>query len=146
MRTRLAAGSVAAAALLTLFGSNVAGADEAPHAQTKSDPTPVRDAQGRVTDTTGRMNDPVARTNGHMGRINHRTGRINAHTGRINDHVGRTHAKTGRTNDRSDRPEWMNDSPVRMAACALGTVVGSLTDGNDCVRDRMGYDFGNHVR
>lgn len=48
MRTRLAAGSVAAAALLTLFGGNVAGADDTTnHARAKADPVPAYSQQAQ---------------------------------------------------------------------------------------------------
>ncbi|GAU66555.1 hypothetical protein SSP35_03_02030 [Streptomyces sp. NBRC 110611] len=89
MRTRLAAGTVATAALLTLFGGGIAGADAPKHHPRPSDPSPSR---------------------GH-----------------------------------SERPEWMNDSPVRLLACSLGTAIGALTEGADCVADRLGYSYrGEH--
>ncbi|MFI0712792.1 hypothetical protein ACH4SK_19525 [Streptomyces inhibens] len=79
MRTRLAAGAVVAAALLTLFGNNVAGAD---------------------------------------GR---------------GDHVRRHHGTVR-----------LNDEPIRMTACALGTALGALTGrDNNCVADRLGYRRGD---
>ncbi|MFF4603714.1 hypothetical protein ACFY12_13385 [Streptomyces sp. NPDC001339] len=89
MRTRLAAGTVATAALLTLLGGGIAGADAPKHHPRPSDPSPSR-----------------------------------------------TH---------SERPEWMNDSPVRLLACSLGTAIGALTEGADCVADRLGYSYrGEH--
>ncbi|WP_051823119.1 hypothetical protein [Streptomyces sp. NRRL S-1448] len=114
-RTRLAAGSVAAAALLTLAGGTVAAADTPAHqaaARPKTDPAPV----GGSTDTAARTHDAsglrdYSRTNGR------------------------------RTSERRYRTDWMRDSPLRLATCALGTALGSLTNGPDCVADRMGYRF-----
>ncbi|MFD8543692.1 hypothetical protein [Streptomyces sp. NPDC059649] len=109
-RTRLAAGSVAAAALLTLAGGTVAVADTPAHhagARPKTDPVPV----GGSTDTARRQHNSTA----------------------LRDN--------NRPQDRQYRTDWMRDNPVRLAACALGTALGSLTDGEDCVADRMGYRF-----
>ncbi|MGG2461990.1 hypothetical protein ACO0M4_19575 [Streptomyces sp. RGM 3693] len=37
-----------------------------------------------------------------------------------------------------DTPRRAKDSPVKMAACALGSALGALTGGDDsCMRDRM---------
>ncbi|GAB7032380.1 hypothetical protein AB0G35_03090 [Streptomyces sp. NPDC021749] len=108
-RTRLAAGSVAAAALLTLAGGTAA-ADAPAHqasARPKTDPAPA----GGTTDT-------AARTHPSTG---------------LRDY--------GRTSERRYRTDWMRESPLRLATCALGTALGSLTNGPDCVADRMGYRF-----
>ncbi|BDM73588.1 hypothetical protein HEK616_70750 [Streptomyces nigrescens] len=109
-RTRLAAGSVAAAALLTLAGGTVAVADAPAHqtaARPKTDPAPV----GGSTDTAARTHDSTG----------------------LRDY--------GRTSERRYRTDWMRESPLRLATCALGTALGSLTNGPDCVGDRMGYRF-----
>ncbi|MFF2806062.1 hypothetical protein ACFVT2_02585 [Streptomyces sp. NPDC058000] len=37
-----------------------------------------------------------------------------------------------------DTPRRSKDSPVKMAACALGSALGALTGGDDsCMRDRL---------
>ncbi|QZL06655.1 hypothetical protein K2224_05970 [Streptomyces sp. BHT-5-2] len=37
-----------------------------------------------------------------------------------------------------DTPRRSKDSPIKMAACALGSALGALTGGDDsCMRDRM---------
>ncbi|MYT32835.1 hypothetical protein GTY73_29505 [Streptomyces sp. SID8354] len=37
-----------------------------------------------------------------------------------------------------DTPRRSKDSPIKMAACALGSALGALTGGDDsCLRDRM---------
>ncbi|WP_411121110.1 hypothetical protein [Streptomyces sp. x-19] len=37
-----------------------------------------------------------------------------------------------------DTPRRSKDSPVKMAACALGSALGALTGGDDsCMRERM---------
>ncbi|MFF0624958.1 hypothetical protein [Streptomyces sp. NPDC004296] len=39
-----------------------------------------------------------------------------------------------------DTPRRAKDSPVKMAACALGSALGALTGGDDsCMRDRMDH-------
>ncbi|MFD8326142.1 hypothetical protein [Streptomyces lydicus] len=119
MRTRLAAGSVAAAALLTLFGSSAALADNAPTTpRTTTDPAPT-------ADHSRWMHDDYA-------------GRTPA-----TDYSGRTRESTARTSDRQERPDWMRENPLRLTTCALGTALTALTGhGRDCVGDRMGI----HVR
>ncbi|MFG2284601.1 hypothetical protein ACGFOU_00735 [Streptomyces sp. NPDC048595] len=68
MRTRLAAGSVAAAALLTLFGTTSAGADDTTsHARPKAAAAPAGDQARSMHD------DPERRHHGkrHDGREEH---------------------------------------------------------------------------
>ncbi|AOP44938.1 hypothetical protein [Streptomyces lydicus] len=119
MRTRLAAGSVAAAALLTLFGSSAALADTAPTTpRTTTDPAPTPDHSRWMHDDAGRT--PAAA-----------------------DYSGRTRESASRTSDRQERPDWMRENPLRLTTCALGTALTALTgSGRDCVADRMGI----HVR
>ncbi|GAA2655189.1 hypothetical protein GCM10009864_20610 [Streptomyces lunalinharesii] len=39
-----------------------------------------------------------------------------------------------------DTPRRSKDSPVKMAACALGSALGALTGGDDsCLRERMDH-------
>ncbi|MFI0785611.1 hypothetical protein ACH4Q6_08460 [Streptomyces lydicus] len=118
MRTRLAAGSVAAAVLLTLFGSSAALADTAPTTpRTTTDPAPTPDHSRWMHDDAGRT--PAA------------------------DYSGRTRESASRTSDRQERPDWMRENPLRLTTCALGTALTALTgSGRDCVADRMGI----HVR
>lgn len=58
MRTRLAAGAVGAAVLLTLFGGNVAGADGRDHvAQAADTPGQRHDSSPWMHNSPGRMTD-----------------------------------------------------------------------------------------
>ncbi|MCK7623812.1 hypothetical protein MUU72_12005 [Streptomyces sp. RS10V-4] len=42
--------------------------------------------------------------------------------------------------DGKDAPRRTKDSPIQMAACALGTALGALTGGDaNCVRDRLAH-------
>ncbi|MGW7490944.1 hypothetical protein [Streptomyces sp. NPDC054786] len=116
MRTRLAAGVVAAAALLTLFGGNVAGADGTDHvAQAKDTPGQTHDSSPWMHDTPPRMNDRPAL----MDRYNRREGGFN-------------------------RPGRFRDNPLQLTTCALGTALGRITGrGNDCAANRLGRGFRN---
>ncbi|MGW1377078.1 hypothetical protein ACWD6P_22820 [Streptomyces sp. NPDC002446] len=115
MRTRLAAGSVAAAALLTLFGGDVAGADDThnrPQAKA-ADPVPAGDRSPTMHESTPTQ-----------------------------DISRRPEAREQRPEYREQRPEWLNDSPVRLTACALGTAVSRLAGIDDsCVHERLGIPY-----
>ena len=116
MRTRLAAGAVGAAVLLTLFGGNVAGADGRDHvAQATDTPGTAADSSPWMHDSPGRMNRPAEPDERRAGK-------------------GATTAGKAATS----RPGF-RDNPLRLTTCALGTALGRLTGrGNDCVANRYG--------
>lgn len=115
MRTRLAAGVVGAAALLTLLGGNVAAADGKDHvAQAKDTPGQAHDSSPWMHDTPVRMND---------------------RPGRLHDRREGRHDRQGRY----ESPERFRDNPLRLTTCALGTALGSLTgSSDDCLGGRFG--------
>ncbi|MCX4639295.1 hypothetical protein QT196_19525 [Streptomyces sp. P9-2B-2] len=114
MRTRLAAGVVGAAALLTLLGGNVAAADGKDHVAQATD-TP-----GQAHDSSPWMHDTPLRTNDRPGRLHdRREGRYDRREGRY------------------ERPGRFRDNPLRLTTCALGTALGSLTGSSeDCLGGR----------
>ncbi|MEU5210791.1 hypothetical protein [Streptomyces sp. NPDC020742] len=118
MRTQLAAGA-AAAVLLTLFGGTAALADDNGSAvRTASDPNPTDHSRWMHDGTAARPAD-------------------SSYPARTGERYERTRPYEG--NSRVERPRWMNDSPLRLTTCALGTALSSLTgSGRDCVADRMG--------
>ncbi|WP_411134666.1 hypothetical protein [Streptomyces sp. C10] len=120
MRTRLAAGVVGAAALLTLFGGTVAAADGKDHvAQAKDTPGQRGDSSPWMHDSPGRMHD---------------------RPGQVHD---RREGRYDRREGSYDRPGF-RDNPLRLTTCALGTALGSLTgSGEDCVADRFGRGYRN---
>ncbi|AWN28220.1 hypothetical protein [Streptomyces sp. NEAU-S7GS2] len=127
MRTRLAAGVVGAAALLTLFGGNVAAADGKDHvAQAKDTPGQRGDSSPWMHDSPGRMHDRPGRVHDRReGRYDRREGRYDRREGGY---------------DRSG----FRDNPLRLTTCALGTALGSLTgSGEDCIADRFGRGYRN---
>ncbi|MCW7987598.1 hypothetical protein XF35_20565 [Streptomyces platensis subsp. clarensis] len=127
MRTRLAAGVVGAAALLTLFGGNVAAADGKGHvAQAKDTPGQRGDSSPWMHDSPGRMHDSPGRMHDRPGRVHDRS-------------EGRYDRREGGY-DRSG----LRDNPLRLTTCALGTALGSLTgSGEDCIADRFGRGYRN---
>ncbi|AZS72880.1 hypothetical protein DDE74_19635 [Streptomyces lydicus] len=120
MRTRLAAGVVGAAALLTLFGGNVATADGKDHvAQAKDTPGQRDDSSPWMHDSPGRMHD---------------------RPGRVHD---RREGRYDRREGGYDRPGF-RDNPLRLTTCALGTALGSFTGSReDCVAGRFGRGYRN---
>ncbi|MGW7577708.1 hypothetical protein [Streptomyces sp. NPDC054765] len=126
MRTRLAAGVVGAAALLTLFGASVAGADGRDHVRTATD-TP-----GQTHDSSPWMHDSPPRPNDRPGRLNDRR------EGRYDRREGRNDRQEGRY----DRQGRFRDNPLQLTTCALGSALGRLTGSHhDCVADRFGYGY-----
>ncbi|MEW9517660.1 hypothetical protein [Streptomyces tubercidicus] len=121
MRTRLAAGVVGAAALLTLFGGTVAAADSKDHvAQATDTPGQAHDSSPWMHDSPLRMNDRPGRT----------------HDRRADRYDRREH--------RYERPGRFRDNPLRLTTCALGTALGSLTGSReDCMAERYGRNFRN---
>ncbi|MEU8783384.1 hypothetical protein [Streptomyces sp. NPDC048637] len=119
MRTRLAAGVVGAAALLTLFGGNVAAADGKDHvAQAKDTPGRTGDSSPWMHDSPGRMHD---------------------RPGRVHD---RREGRYDRREGRYERPGRFRDNPLRLTTCALGSALGSLTgSGEDCMGGRLGRGY-----
>ncbi|WP_433857188.1 hypothetical protein [Streptomyces kronopolitis] len=106
MRTRLAAGLVGAATVLTLVGGPAAVADGKDHATLSSDTPRTHDASPWMHDTPMRSYDS---------------------SGRFRDRRSdRRTAAQGR---------YRNNNPLQMTACALRTALGALT-GNDtaCAR------------
>ncbi|WP_329175338.1 hypothetical protein OG754_20510 [Streptomyces decoyicus] len=101
MRTRLAAGAVGAAVLLTLFGGNVAGADGREHVAQATD-TPgqrhdsspwMHNSPGRMTDQPSRMSE---RREGRYSRPGFRDNPLRLTTCALGTVLGRL---TGRGND-----------------------------------------------
>ncbi|MFE6737174.1 hypothetical protein [Streptomyces tubercidicus] len=121
MRTRLAAGVVGAAALLTLFGGTVAAADSTDHvAQAKDTPGQAHDSSPWMHDSPLRMND---------------------RPGRKHD---RREDRYDRRERRYERPGRFRDNPLRLTTCALGTVLGSITGNREnCLPERYGRTFRN---
>ncbi|MGW3007960.1 hypothetical protein ACWC9R_03840 [Streptomyces sp. NPDC001219] len=116
MRTRLAAGVVGAAALLTLFGGTVAAADGKDHV-------------AQATDTPGQMHDSSPWMHDSPRRMNDRPGRLH----------DRREGRYDRREGRYERPGSFRDNPLRLTTCALGTALGSLTgNSEDCLGDRLG--------
>ncbi|WP_327703804.1 hypothetical protein [Streptomyces decoyicus] len=115
MRTRLAAGAVGAAVLLTLFGGNVAGADG-------------RDHVAQAADTPGQRHDSSPWMHNSPGRMTDQPSRLNE----------RREGRYDRGQGRYSRPGF-RENPLQLTTCALGTVLGRLTGrGNDCVANRYG--------
>ncbi|MEI5135272.1 hypothetical protein RB199_27580 [Streptomyces libani] len=120
MRTRLAAGVVGAAALLTLFGGNVAAADGKGHV-------------ARAKDTPGQRGDSSPWMHDSPGRMHDRPGRVH----------DRREGRYDRREGGYDR-SGLRDNPLRLTTCALGTALGSLTgSGEDCIADRFGRGYRN---
>ncbi|MFE1174440.1 hypothetical protein [Streptomyces sp. NPDC058773] len=119
MRTRLAAGVVGAAALLTLLGGNVAAADGKDHV-------------AQATDTPGQMHDSSPWMHDSPLRMNDRPGRLHDRRERRHD----------RREGRYERPGQFRENPLRLTTCALGTALGSLTGRtDDCLAERSGRSY-----
>ncbi|MCZ1008868.1 hypothetical protein [Streptomyces lydicus] len=125
MRTRLAAGAVGAAVLLTLFGGSVAGADGRDHTtqSTAADtPAQTHDTAARTPDSSPWMHDRPAGTNDRPLRVNTRPAE-----------------RYDRGQAGFDRNGRFRDNPLQLTSCALGTALGRITGrGNDCVASRYG--------
>ncbi|WP_336047423.1 hypothetical protein [Streptomyces sp. CA2R101] len=118
MRTRLAAGAVGAAVLLTLFGGNVAGADGRDHTTQAT----AADTPAQTPDSSPWMHERPATMNDRPIRVNTRP-------------VGRY----DRGQAGFDRNGRFRDNPLLLTSCALGTALGRITgSGNDCVASRYG--------
>ncbi|MFE2229295.1 hypothetical protein [Streptomyces kronopolitis] len=114
MRTRLAAGLVGAATVLTLFGGPVAAADGKDHATLSSGTPRTHDASPWMHDTPFRTYDSAARFRDR----------------RSDRRVGRTEAQGRHRNN-----------PLRMTACALRTALGALTGNDDACAQRLSRGY-----
>ncbi|MFJ6788481.1 hypothetical protein [Streptomyces angustmyceticus] len=113
MRTRLAAGAVGAAVLLTLFGGGVAGADGRDHTPQATN-TPAQPPAQTHDSSPWTYDSPV--------RLNHRPANRYDRRQAGFDSMGR-----------------FRDNPLQLTTCALGTALGRLAGrGNDCVATRYG--------
>lgn len=118
MRTRLAAGAVGAAVLLTLFGGNVAGADGRDHT-----------TQATAADTPAQTHDSSPWMHNTPARVNDRPIRLNTRPAGRYDRGQAGFDSNGR----------FRDNPLQLTTCALGTTLGRLTGrGGDCVAGRYG--------
>ncbi|MFI0905912.1 hypothetical protein ACH4TE_20610 [Streptomyces sioyaensis] len=126
MRTKLAAGLVGAATVLTLFGGPVAVADG------KDNPT-AADTPAQTDDTSPWMHDTPSRTYDTPSRFNERRDR-----------------RHDRQNGRNERQGRNRNNPLRLTACALKTALGALTGRTShCGLDRFargGYRNNNFGR
>lgn len=128
MRTKLAAGLVGAATVLTLFGGPVAVADG------KDNPTMAANTPAQTDDTSPWMHDTPSRTYDTPSRFN-----------------DRRDGRRDRRNGRNEGQGRHRNNPLRLTACALKTALGVLTGKTGhCGLDRFargGYrnnNFGRH--
>ncbi|MBM4794847.1 hypothetical protein HXP44_22970 [Streptomyces sioyaensis] len=127
MRTKLAAGLVGAATVLTLVGGPVAVADG------KDNPTLATDTPAQTHDASPWMHDAPARTYDTPSRFNERRDR-----------------RHDRRNGRNEGRGRYRNNPLRLTACALKTALGALTGRTGhCGLDRFargGYRNNNFGR
>ncbi|RXS79039.1 hypothetical protein EST92_19310 [Streptomyces sp. TM32] len=127
MRTKLAAGLVGAATVLTLVGGPVAVADG------KDNPTLATDTPAQTHDASPWMHDAPARSYDTPSRFNERRDRRNDRREGRNEGRGR-----------------YRNNPLRLTACALKTALGALTGRTGhCGLDRFargGYRNNNFGR
>ncbi|MFI1303787.1 hypothetical protein [Streptomyces sioyaensis] len=127
MRTKLAAGLVGAATVLTLVGGPVAVADG------KDNPTLATDTPAQTHDASPWMHDAPARTYDTPSRFNERRDR-----------------RHDRRDGRNEGRGRYRNNPLRLTACALKTALGALTGRTGhCGLDRFargGYRNNNFGR
>ncbi|WP_435244131.1 hypothetical protein [Streptomyces sioyaensis] len=127
MRTKLAAGLVGAATVLTLVGGPVAVADG------KDNPTLATDTPAQTHDASPWMHDAPARTDDTPSRFNERRDR-----------------RHDRRDGRNEGRGRYRNNPLRLTACALKTALGALTGRTGhCGLDRFargGYRNNNFGR
>lgn len=114
MRTRLAAGLVGAATVLTLVGGPVAVADGKDHPTLSSDTPGTHDASPWMHDTPSRTYDTT-------GRFRDRRDR-------------RSDRRDGRTEGQG---RYRNNNPLQLTACALKTALGALTGNDNACAERL---------